>query len=148
MAKVYVSSTRLNLERNRKAVIDWLVSANHQPKHSYVAASETVRDNCLKEVRECDAYVLILGHRYGHVPMQDNPEGCSITELEYSCASAAGKPCVVLIPRGVRDIAVTDLTHPETYAKVQAFHSAVNAERRPAMFGDETELIAALSTGL
>src|SRR5262249_38480737 len=115
---------------------------------SYIADSDTVRDSCLKDVLECDVYVLILGHRYGHVPMQDNPEGRSITELEYRCASAAGKPCVVLIPRGVRDIAVTDLMHPETYAKVQAFQSTVNAERRPAIFGDETELIAALSTGL
>ena len=83
MASVYVSSTQLDLDAERRKVIDWLVARGHQPVHSYTAASETVRDSCLADVAGCDAYVLILSHRLGHVPDKDNPEGLSITELEH-----------------------------------------------------------------
>ena len=31
----------------------------------------------------CDLYVLIAGHRYGFQPPEDNPEGLSITQLEF-----------------------------------------------------------------
>ena len=34
MAKVYVSSTVADLKRERRAVMDWLVEAGHQPVHS------------------------------------------------------------------------------------------------------------------
>ena len=147
MAKVYVSSTRLDLEPERTAVIEWLIQADHQPAHSYVADTHTVREGCLKDVRECDAYVLILGHRYGHVPNDVNPEGRSITELEYGEALAAGLPIVVLQPKGVRDISVTDLGKP-AYAKVTAFTDRVNETHKAFQFLDEAELIAGLSSGL
>ena len=35
MAKVYVSSTIVDLKAERQAVIDWLVAAQHQVVHSY-----------------------------------------------------------------------------------------------------------------
>ncbi|MGH8615880.1 MAG: DUF4062 domain-containing protein [Gammaproteobacteria bacterium] len=69
MAKVYVSSTVADLRTERKAVIDWLVQTRHQPVHSYLPDSETVRDSCLADIDGCDLYVLILGHRYGHRPI-------------------------------------------------------------------------------
>ena len=39
MAKVYLSSTLLDLKPEREAVTRWLIAANHQPVHSYVADS-------------------------------------------------------------------------------------------------------------
>src|SRR5215467_6902351 len=83
MAKVYVSSTIVDLEAERQAVIDWLVAAQHQIVHSYRPNSDTVRDSCLDDVDTCDLYVLIFGHRYGFQPPRDNPEGLSITQLEF-----------------------------------------------------------------
>ena len=148
MAKVYVSSTRLDLEPERAAVIAWLIQANHQPVHSYVPDSHSVRDGCLNDVAGCDAYILILGHRYGFVPAAGNPDGLSITELEYRRARDLELPCIVLMPRGVRDIAATDLLDPAAYVKVRAFGERVNAAHRSGMFGDEAELIAALSASV
>ena len=148
MARVYVSSTRLDLEPERAAVIAWLIQANHQPVHSYVPDSHSVRDGCLNDVASCDAYVLILGHRYGSVPAAGNPDGLSITELEYRRARDLELPCIVLKPKGVRDIAATDLLDPAAYVKVRAFGERVNAAHRSATFGDEAELIAALSAGV
>ena len=43
MAKVYVSSTVADLKRERQAVIDWLVAAEHQPVHSYRPAGTPCR---------------------------------------------------------------------------------------------------------
>ena len=83
MAKVYVSSTVADLKRERQAVIDWLVAAEHQPVHSYRPSGDTVQDACLDDVNGCDLYVLILGYRYGCVPADNNPEGLSITHLEF-----------------------------------------------------------------
>ncbi|MGO8893929.1 MAG: DUF4062 domain-containing protein [Streptosporangiaceae bacterium] len=34
-----------------------------------------MRESCLDDVGRCDLYVLILGHRYGFQPAEDNPEG-------------------------------------------------------------------------
>ena len=100
MPRVYVSSTRLDLELERKAIIDWLVARGHQPVHSYTASGETVRDSCLADVSGCDAYVLVLSHRLGHVPADNNPDGLSITELVRAVSlavipasdAAAGEP--------------------------------------------------------
>jgi hypothetical protein len=75
MAKVYVSSTIADLERERRAVLDWLRAARHQAVDSYLPNSDTVRDSCLDDVGACDLYVLILGHRYGFVPADGDPGG-------------------------------------------------------------------------
>ena len=83
MARVYVSSTIVDLRQEREAVLEWLRAARHQAVDSYLPDSETVRDSCLEDVDGCDVYVLIAGHRYGFQPPQDNPEGLSITHLEF-----------------------------------------------------------------
>ena len=83
VARVYVSSTLADLEEERRAVMDWLVQAQHLPVHSYTPNTEPVVDSCLADVASCDAYILILGHRYGFEPLQDNPEQLSITHLEF-----------------------------------------------------------------
>ncbi len=72
MAKIYVSSTIADLKRERQAVLEWLRLARHQAVDSYLPNSETVRQSCLDDVGLCNLYVLILGHRYGFVPTDDN----------------------------------------------------------------------------
>src|SRR5215471_5113346 len=83
LAKVYVSSTIADLAEERRAVLDWLRLARHQAVDSYLPDSDSVRDSCLVDVAGCDLYVLILGHRYGSQPAEGNPEGVSITQLEF-----------------------------------------------------------------
>src|SRR6516164_9620947 len=97
MAKVYVSSTIVDLKQERQAVVDWLRAARHQAVDSYLPDSDTVRNSCLDDVDTCDLYVLILGHRYGFQPSDDNPEGLSITHLEFRQAGQSGKPRIALL---------------------------------------------------
>ena len=63
MVKAFVSSTIADLKRERQAIMDWLMAAEHQVVHSYRPDSDTVQDSCLADVDTCDIYVLILGYR-------------------------------------------------------------------------------------
>src|SRR5215467_7357728 len=148
MAKVYVSSTTVDLEAERQAVIDWLVAAQHQVVHSYRPNSERVRDSCLDDVDTCDLYVLILGHRYGFQPSGDNPEGLSITQLEFRRAGQAGKPRVALVRTSIPDITLSDMADSQRLALVLAFREEVAAAVRAAEFGDLRGLIQGLSSGV
>ena len=89
LAKVYVSSTILDLKDERQQVLDWLRGMRHQAVDSYVADTDTVRESCLDDVASCDYYVLVLGHRYGFVFDKDNPDkhwdfACCTTECPAS----------------------------------------------------------------
>ena len=148
MAKVYVSSTVADLEAERRAVMEWLVTARHQPVHSYRPDSETVRESCLDDIDGCDLYVLILGHRYGFQPEEGNPEKLSITHLEFRRAKQSGIPRIVLLRTSVPDIRLSDLFDSQKAALVRAFDEEVRREVRPAEFSDLKGLIQGLSTGV
>ncbi len=148
MAKVYVSSTITDLKRERRAVLDWLRLARHQAVDSYLPDSDTVRDSCLDDVGTCDLYVLILGHRYGFQPPYDNPEGRSITHLEFRRAGECGIPRVALLRMSIPDVRLSDLEDPARSPLVFAFRDEVAREVRPAEFGDLKGLIQGLSTGI
>ena len=112
MARVYVSSTVADLKPERGAVLDWLRLARHQAVDSYLPDSDTVRDSCLEDVAACDLYVLIVGHRYGFQPPEDNPEGLSITQLEFRRAGECGIPRVALLRTSIPDVRLSDLEDP------------------------------------
>jgi len=141
MAKVYVSSTIADLEAERQAVIDWLVAAQHQVVHSYRPGSDTVRDSCLDDVDTCDLYVLILGHRYGFQPPDDNPEGLSITHLEFRRAGQSRKRRVALLRTSIPDERLSDMDDPQKWARVRAFRAEVAGVVRAAEFGDLRGLV-------
>jgi hypothetical protein len=148
LAKVYISSTVADLKQERRAVMDWLVAAGHQPVHSYLPDSSTVRDSCLDDVDSCDLYVLILGHRYGFQPAQDNPEGLSITQLEFRRAGQSGISRVALLRTSIPDVSLSDLADSPRLARVSAFREEVAREVRPAEFSDPQGLVQGLSTGV
>ena len=100
-AKVYVSSTVLDLHDERQVVFEWLRAARYQAVDSYLPDSETVRESCLADIADCDLYVLILGHRYGFQPADENPESLSITHLEFREAGLRGVPRIALMRTSV-----------------------------------------------
>src|SRR6516165_426471 len=148
MAKVYVSSMIADLTEERRAVLDWLRLARHQAVDSYLPDSDTVRDSCLDDVAACDLYVLILGHRYGFQPAEDNPEGLSITHLEFRRAGECGIPRVALLRTSIPDASLSDLEDPARAPLVLAFRAEVARSVRPAQFRDLQGLTQGLSTGI
>jgi hypothetical protein len=148
MARVYVSSTIVDLKRERRAVLDWLRAARHQAVDSYLPDSDSVRYSCLDDVGECDLYVLIVGHRYGFQPADDNPDELSITQLEFRRAGECGIPRVALLRTSIPDVHLSDMEDPERAALVLAFRAEVAGAVRPAEFSDLKGLIGGLSTGV
>jgi hypothetical protein len=148
LARVYVSSTVADLAGERRAVLDWLRLARHQAVDSYLPDGESVRDSCLDDVGSCDLYVLIVGHRYGFQPPQGNPEGLSITHLEFRRAGECGIPRVALLRTSIPDVSLSDLQDPARAPLVLAFRDEVAGAVRPAQFSDLQGLIQGLSTGI
>ena len=148
LAKVYVSSTIADLTEERRAVLDWLRLARYQAVDSYLPDSDTVRDSCLDDVAACDLYVLILGHRYGFQPPDDNPQGLSITHLEFRRAGECGIPRVALLRTSIPDVRLSDLQDPARAPLVLGFRDEVAGTVRPAEFSDLQGLIQGLSTGI
>lgn len=97
--KVYVSSTFKDLEEHRKAVKATLERAGFDVEcmEKYPAFDERPRDKCLRDVADCDYYVLVLAWRYGFRPEGDNSRDLSITHLEYEHAAGLGKPCFAFL---------------------------------------------------
>ena len=129
-------------------MLDWLRLARHQAVDSYLPDSNTVRESCLDDVAACDLYVLILGHRYGSRPDDDNPEGLSITQLEFRRAGECGIPRVALLRTSIPDVSLSDLGDPQQLALVSAFRAEVDRQVHPAEFSDLKGLIQGLSTGI
>jgi hypothetical protein len=148
LARVYVSSTIADLTEERQAVLEWLRLARHQAVDSYLPDSDTVRDSCLADIAACDLYVLILGHRYGFQPPEGNPEGLSITQLEFRRAGQCGIPRVALLRTSIPDVRLSDLQDPGRASLVFAFRDEVADQVRPAEFSDLKGLIQGLSTGI
>jgi hypothetical protein len=148
VARVYVSSTVADLRAERAAIFDWLRLARHQAVDSYLPDSDTVRDSCLADVAACDLYVLIAGHRYGFQPASDNPEGLSITHLEFRRAGECGIPRVALLRTSVPDVRLSDLQDPARVPLVLGFRDEVTREVRAAEFSDLQGLVQGLSTGV
>ncbi|RNC70126.1 MAG: DUF4062 domain-containing protein [Desulfuromonadales bacterium] len=102
MITIYLSSTFEDLKEYRKAVYDALSKVSHYKviaMENYVATDQRPVDKCLKDVANAHIYVGLFGFRYGYVPPAEhnNPDGLSITELEFRCAKGLGKPSLIFV---------------------------------------------------
>ena len=110
--KIYISATQRDLQRHRQAVLTILRRMGHQPMgmEEYVAEGMRPLHRCLEDVAACDAYVGIIGWRYGHVPAEfgagataSSPPGdteigkTSITEFEFRQAVEEEKPVLMFL---------------------------------------------------
>jgi WD40 repeat protein len=88
--RIYLSSTFEDLKEHRAVVFEALEKAGLQigRMEGYVASDQRPLDLCLKDVERSDIYVGIFAWRYGYIPPAEhgNPDGHSITELEYRLA--------------------------------------------------------------
>jgi hypothetical protein len=99
MAKIYLSATYTDLKPHRDAVYRILRMLRHDviAMEDYVATDAYPLDKCLADVAGSQLYVGLVGWCYGYVPVQGNPEGKSITELEYRQAHASGLPGLMFL---------------------------------------------------
>ena len=87
MARIYISSTMVDLDAHRAAVINGLRKLRQDvvAAEDYVAGEQRPLDRCIADVRRCNIYVGIFAWRYGFVPPGSD---ISITEAEYRTAAS------------------------------------------------------------
>ncbi|MGH8625173.1 MAG: DUF4062 domain-containing protein, partial [Gammaproteobacteria bacterium] len=99
--RIYLSSTYEDLKQHRAAVFEALEKAGLPVARmeGYVASDKRPLDLCLQDVAQSDIYVGLFAWRYGYVPPPEhgNPDGRSITELEYRHAMDKGKPILTFL---------------------------------------------------
>lgn len=131
---------RRGLEVERDALPGLIQAIGHEPRRyeDYTAArAGPSREACLAGVEEADAYLLLLGERYGD-PLPDT--GLSPTEEEFAVAKRRGIPILVFRKRGVTPEAAQD----DFIARVEAY--ATGRFRRS--FEAATELLAEVAVAL
>ncbi|HYP26238.1 MAG TPA: DUF4062 domain-containing protein [Blastocatellia bacterium] len=118
-----VSSTALDLPEHRKEVMDACARQGMlalMMEHLPASDSQAIEIS-LKLVDEADIYVGVFAHRYGYVPEQDNPQGISITEMEYDRAVERGMPRLIFLIDKDHAIKIGDVEMGEGAAKLNAF---------------------------
>lgn len=99
---IMVSSTFTDLEAHRREVIDAIhrfgFHANVM-EYSGARSDADVIETSLRMVRESAAYLCVIGHKYGQTPVDvdRNPEGLSITELEFNEARKLERPILLFL---------------------------------------------------
>ena len=145
---VFLSSTKYDLEDEREAVLEVIRKLNlqHDCMEYFGARHDQPLDVCLKEVRESDILVIIIGHLYGSlVPGRD----ISYTEAEYQEGYRLGKPCLVyfrdenvpILPRFIE-------SDPKKIELLKKFKEELRFRHTIMNFKSPTDLSASVSSDL
>jgi hypothetical protein len=104
MLRVFLSSTYVDLVEHRRKVAASLARAGHGVigMEDFAASDQRPLAKCLAEVERCEVCIGIVAWKLGFKPMEGNPQGRSITELEIRYAQDLGRPCLIfLLQEGV-----------------------------------------------
>lgn len=130
---IMVSSTFTDLVEHRQEVIDAIQRLGFHAEvmeHSGANAAADVIDTSLQMVRNCSAYVLVISHKYGQTPVDAdrNPDGLSITELEFNEAVRLGRPRLLFLMADDHPVIATDVeTNAGKKKKLKAFKQRAKA---------------------
>lgn len=154
MARIYVSSTYNDLREYREKVSEVLRKLGHDvvAMEGYVAADQRPLDRCLADVASSNIYVGIFAHRYGFIPEHSNPNGRSITELEYRHAEALGIPRLVFLldpntawPPGQMDYSTGE---GDQGVRIRALREELGRERLASFFSTADQLAREVSVAV
>lgn len=100
--KIFLSSTYEDLIEYRQAATEALQRLDHQVGRMEIFGARPVEPSvaCLSEIEDCELFVGIYAHRYGHIP---HDSAGSITEAEFRHAKTLKKPVFCF---------VVDANHP------------------------------------
>jgi hypothetical protein len=139
--QIFVSSTFADLQEERQAVMQALLSLDHFPAGMELfPASDDDQWALIKGViDDSDYYVLVVGGRYGST----TADGISYTEMEFDYAKLRKKPILAfvhqnpdLIPAGKTDLS------DAARAKLEAFRAKVETDRHVKFWSSADDLKA------
>jgi nucleoside 2-deoxyribosyltransferase len=133
--QVFVSSTFLDLQEERKQVIQALLELDCIPSgmELFQASDEDQWTLIKRVIDDCDYYLIIMAGRYGSMK-----DGVSYTEMEYDYAISQGKPVIAFLHQDPGAIESKHVEkNAEAQAKLQAFRS--KAEKKPCRYWRNSE---------
>ncbi len=131
--KIFLSSTKRDLEKERKSLIDLLQTADYEvcAMEWFGAFTKHPKDEVEDYVKQCPIYILLIGESYGSIPEMDNILlGKSFTEFEYD-AACKKQDMVILCFK--KDIELTD-------ERLKQFAERVGKSRGVALFKNADDL--------
>lgn len=144
--QVFVSSTFLDLQDERQAIIQTLLQADCFPAgmEFFPASNDEKWDLIKRVIDDSDYYVVVIGGRYG----SQADDGLSYTEKEFDYAAERGKPIMAFLhgDPGAISVDMSDID-PAIRAKLDDFRA--KAGKRMAKFWrTPSELAANLALSL
>ena len=96
MYRIFVSSTYIDLKKERETIIQSILQLGHYPicMETFVASQDHQMDFIKEQLDTADMFIIIVGKRYGSCPDGDT---CSYTEHEYEYAKQIGLPILAFL---------------------------------------------------
>jgi hypothetical protein len=145
---VFVGSTFTDLQDYRTAAREALhrLEAVVRGMEYFGSLPDTPKDECLRIVRSCRAYVGIFGMRYGSL---DIPTGKSLTHLEYDEAQRIGLPSLIyLIDEDRQPVLPKFVETGEGAARLQALKALLRTRHVVTAFTSPEDLASKLISDL
>lgn len=145
--KVFVSSTTKDLGEARERVCKQLLQLDIHPVSMDWYGSDPKAPRHLDDarVKQCEAFVIIVGYLYGESPPGEEK---SFTELEYEAARGFKKPVYAFLTsehfKGPQRLREDDAT----YQKLLAFRKRLGEVHTPALFDTIENLCTEVATVL
>jgi O-acetyl-ADP-ribose deacetylase (regulator of RNase III) len=140
ISTVFVSSTYEDLKEYRAAVKDQITKRGllFKGMELFGADPEKTATLSVEEVRQADAFIGIMGLRYGSI---DGATGLSMTELEFNAARAAGKKMLLYVLDGEAAVLAKNSEQTaEGHTKLAALRTQVMREHVVAKFKTPDDL--------
>ena len=145
--QVFVSSTYVDLEAERRAVIQTVIELDCIPAgmELFPAADEEQFEFIKRVIEDCDYYLLIIGGRYGSTAA----DGVSYTEKEYDYAVECGLKVIALIHGNPDDIPIgKSEKDPASRARLDGFRARVASSRLVKYWTTASDLPGQVALGL
>ena len=144
---VFLSSTYEDLTDHRQKAIEALhrLQTGVTAMEYFCASPDNPRNQCLKNVREADLYVGIIGVRYGSI---DPESGLSYTEEEYNEAKKNGiHSLLFLIDEGKASMRPRDFDY-ENINTLNLFKSRLRKDHTVDFFSSPEDLAVKMTTAI
>jgi hypothetical protein len=92
--EIFIGSTKKDLSKAREAIIQGILEVGHIPSgmELWAAGTNPTKADITNRLSTCDIHIILLGARYGHVPVDSK---ISITEWEYDQSENADNRYVI-----------------------------------------------------
>jgi len=153
--RVFISSTREDLLKERQAVIDTLLKLNCVPlgMEFFPSTGEHPWEIIKRSIEQCDYYLLIIAGMYGTINCSgfggEEYRNMSYTEMEYTYARSLNKPIIACIHNNIGSLPYDKAERTiRNRKKLDAFRKTVKKTVETQFWGNKDELCAKISTSM